>query len=319
MTPIRPARTPQHRQPWRPWRCLPFLPTLPAPSFLPSLAGQPSLIGSLAGTASGGPSRRRTAGCHSQRVRTRDRTVFSIGRVTAAPGGNSRRRCGVQVDPLLLRQAGAVRGYLAVTVGCGLAGAGLIVLQAGLLSRALAGAAHGTGIGVLSGTLAWLGVVVAGRAVAAGGGEAAALRAAAAARRSCPATGPALARRSAGRGDHHACDQGTGRAGSLVCQVPAAAGAGRDRRAGRGDPGGVRGLDLRTDHRGHAAGHPAVRGTGRVAHSGQDPPAVAAAGPARRWSARPGRSSAWTATRLQPGGVDVVMMRHVLAHNGGHE
>jgi ABC-type transport system involved in cytochrome bd biosynthesis fused ATPase/permease subunit len=86
----------------------------------------------------------------------------------------------VHVDPRLLRQAGAARGYLAVTVGCGLAGAGLILAQAGLLSQALAGAAHGTGIGVLSGTLAWLGVVVAGRAVAAGGGEAAALRAAAA-------------------------------------------------------------------------------------------------------------------------------------------
>jgi len=86
----------------------------------------------------------------------------------------------VHVDPRLLRQAGAARGYLAVTVGCGLAGAGLILLQAGLLSQALAGAAHGTGIVALSGTLIWLGVVLAGRAVAGGGGEAAALRAAAA-------------------------------------------------------------------------------------------------------------------------------------------
>jgi len=86
----------------------------------------------------------------------------------------------VHVDPRLLKQAGAARGYLAVTVGCGLAGAGLILLQAGLLSQALAGAAHGTGIVALSGTLIWLGVVLAGRAVAGGGGEAAALRAAAA-------------------------------------------------------------------------------------------------------------------------------------------
>ena len=86
----------------------------------------------------------------------------------------------MHVDPRLLRQAGAARGYLAVTVGCGLAGAGLILLQAGLLSQALAGAAHGTGIVALSGTLIWLGVVLAGRAIAAGGGEAAALRAAAA-------------------------------------------------------------------------------------------------------------------------------------------
>ncbi len=84
------------------------------------------------------------------------------------------------VDPRLLRQAGPARGYLAVTVALGLAGAVLILFQADLLSRALAGAARGTGIGVLSGVLAWLGVVVAGRAVAAAGGEAVAMRAAAA-------------------------------------------------------------------------------------------------------------------------------------------
>ena len=84
------------------------------------------------------------------------------------------------LDPRLLRQAGSARGYLAVTVALGLAGAVLILFQADLLSRALAGAARGTGIAALSGVLAWLGVVVAGRAVAAAGGEAAALRAAAA-------------------------------------------------------------------------------------------------------------------------------------------
>jgi thiol reductant ABC exporter CydD subunit len=84
------------------------------------------------------------------------------------------------VDPRLLRQAGPARRYLAVTVTLGLAGAVLILLQADLLSRALAGAARGTGLGALSVVLAWLAVVVAGRAVAAAGGEAAALRAAAA-------------------------------------------------------------------------------------------------------------------------------------------
>jgi ATP-binding cassette, subfamily C, bacterial CydD len=83
------------------------------------------------------------------------------------------------VDPRLLRQAGAARGYLAVTVGLGVLGTVLILLQAGLLATALAGAARGIGIGALAGTLAWLGVVLAGRAAAAGGGEAAALRAAA--------------------------------------------------------------------------------------------------------------------------------------------
>jgi ATP-binding cassette, subfamily C, bacterial CydD len=83
------------------------------------------------------------------------------------------------VDRRLLRQAGAARGYLAVTIALGLAGAVLIVLQADLLSRALAGAARGTGIDALAGILAWLGVVLAGRAVAAAGSEAAALHAAA--------------------------------------------------------------------------------------------------------------------------------------------
>jgi ATP-binding cassette subfamily C protein CydD len=66
-----------------------------------------------------------------------------------------------------------------VTVGLGVAGTVLILLQAGLLATALAGAARGIGIGALAGTLAWLGVVLAGRAAAAAGGEAAALRAAA--------------------------------------------------------------------------------------------------------------------------------------------
>ena len=84
------------------------------------------------------------------------------------------------LDPRLLRQAGSARGYLAVTITLGLAGAVLILFQADLLSRALAGAARGTGIAALSGALAWLGVVVAGRAVTAAGGEVAALRAAAA-------------------------------------------------------------------------------------------------------------------------------------------
>ena len=84
------------------------------------------------------------------------------------------------VDPRLLRQAGSARGYLTVTVALGGAGAVLILLQADLLSRALAGAARGTGAGALSVPLAWLGAVLAGRAVTAAGGEAAALRAAAA-------------------------------------------------------------------------------------------------------------------------------------------
>jgi len=88
------------------------------------------------------------------------------------------RRAAGPVDRRLLREAGAARGYLAVAAGLGLAGAALILLQAGLLSRALAGAARGTGAGALAAVLAWLAVVLAGRAVTAAGGEAAALRAA---------------------------------------------------------------------------------------------------------------------------------------------
>ena len=49
-----------------------------------------------------------------------------------------------------------------MTVGLGVAGTVLILLQAGLLATALAGAARGIGIGALAGTLAWLGVVLAG-------------------------------------------------------------------------------------------------------------------------------------------------------------
>ena len=95
--------------------------------------------------------------------------------------GEARRQHGLVGEGRgrLLRQAGAARGYLSVAIGLGLAGTALILLQAGLLARLLAGAARGTGVTALAGALAWLGVVVAGRAVAAAGGEAAALRAAA--------------------------------------------------------------------------------------------------------------------------------------------
>ena len=82
-------------------------------------------------------------------------------------------------DPRLLRHARAARGYLAMTIGLGLVGTGLILLQAGLLARVLATAAHGTGLTVLGASLAGLAVVLAGRAAAVAGGEVTALRAAA--------------------------------------------------------------------------------------------------------------------------------------------
>jgi ATP-binding cassette subfamily C protein CydD len=83
------------------------------------------------------------------------------------------------VDPRLLTHARAARSYLIVTVLLGLAVTGLIVAQAALLARALAGAARGTGAAALAGTLLVLLGVVVTRGAAAYGGEAAALRAAA--------------------------------------------------------------------------------------------------------------------------------------------
>ena len=83
-------------------------------------------------------------------------------------------------DPRLLRYSAAARGYLAVTVGLGLAATGLILVQASLLARLLAGAATGTGVAVLAGSLGVLLAVLLARAAASYGGETAALRAAAA-------------------------------------------------------------------------------------------------------------------------------------------
>jgi ATP-binding cassette, subfamily C, bacterial CydD len=84
------------------------------------------------------------------------------------------------LDPRLLRYSAAARGYLAVTVGLGLAATGLILVQASLLARLLAGAATGTGVAVLASSLGVLLAVLLARAAASYGGEAAALRAAAA-------------------------------------------------------------------------------------------------------------------------------------------
>jgi ATP-binding cassette, subfamily C, bacterial CydD len=83
------------------------------------------------------------------------------------------------LDPRLLRHARAARGYLACAVCLGLAVTGLILTQAGLLARLLAGAVRGTGAGAVAGLLATLAVVLAARAAASYGGEVAALRAAA--------------------------------------------------------------------------------------------------------------------------------------------
>jgi ATP-binding cassette, subfamily C, bacterial CydD len=82
-------------------------------------------------------------------------------------------------DPRLLRHARAARGELAVVVLLGLLITALVLAQAGLLARALAGAARGTGPSALWPVLALLLAVVLTRALAAYAGEAAALRASA--------------------------------------------------------------------------------------------------------------------------------------------
>jgi ATP-binding cassette, subfamily C, bacterial CydD len=83
------------------------------------------------------------------------------------------------LDPRLLRYSGAARGYLAVTVVLGLVATGLILIQASLLARLLAGAATGTGAPAMYTALVALLAVLRARAAASYGGEVSALRAAA--------------------------------------------------------------------------------------------------------------------------------------------
>ena len=84
------------------------------------------------------------------------------------------------IDPRLLRQVRAARWYVALTVGLGVAAAGLIVAQALLIAALLAPVVGGDGVGP---TAAWsfaaLVLVVAGRAGVAWAQERYALRAAA--------------------------------------------------------------------------------------------------------------------------------------------
>jgi ATP-binding cassette subfamily C protein CydD len=98
------------------------------------------------------------------------------------PDGEAPRRPTTPFSPRLLRHARAARGYLAVTIAAGLAGTALLVAQAELVARLLAGAARGTGPGAWRTALIALLAVVIIRAVTACGGEVAALRAAAAVR-----------------------------------------------------------------------------------------------------------------------------------------
>ena len=147
------------------------------------------------------------------------------------------------VDRRLLRYARAARAQLLVTITVGLAGAGLILAQAGLLARALAVAARGEAGTVLSATLAALLVVVAARAMVSYGGEVTALRAAAAVKSQLRR---ALTARSLRLGPLWLTDQRTGEITTLSTRgldgldsifrpVPAAACSGCAGAAGRAD------------------------------------------------------------------------------------
>ncbi|MCF2526535.1 thiol reductant ABC exporter subunit CydD [Yinghuangia soli] len=70
------------------------------------------------------------------------------------------------VDPRLLRHARATRGFLALTVVLGVAGAGLVILQAGLLATLIVGAFEdGKSLADLRTPLVGLALVAAGRAL----------------------------------------------------------------------------------------------------------------------------------------------------------
>lgn len=84
------------------------------------------------------------------------------------------------LDPRLLRHARATAPHLAVVVALGVATAGLVIAQAGLLARGIAGVVEAGGpTGDLGRVLGWLAVVVAARAAVAWAEEAAAHRASA--------------------------------------------------------------------------------------------------------------------------------------------
>ncbi|GAA1312821.1 thiol reductant ABC exporter subunit CydD [Pseudonocardia xinjiangensis] len=83
------------------------------------------------------------------------------------------------LDPRLVRTTRAVRVHLAVTVTCGAAATGLILLQAWLVAHAVAGAGAGIGAQALAGTVGAVALVALVRAALSAGAETMALRSAA--------------------------------------------------------------------------------------------------------------------------------------------
>jgi ATP-binding cassette subfamily C protein CydD len=83
------------------------------------------------------------------------------------------------LDPRLVRTTRAVRVHLAVTVSCGAALTGLILLQAWLVAHAVAGTGAGAGAGELAATVGAVALVALARAALSYGAETMALRSAA--------------------------------------------------------------------------------------------------------------------------------------------
>ena len=83
------------------------------------------------------------------------------------------------LDPRLVRTTRAVRVHLAVTVSCGVALTGLILLQAWLVAHAVARAGAGAGAGALGATVGAVALVALARAALSYGAETMALRSAA--------------------------------------------------------------------------------------------------------------------------------------------
>ncbi|MDT7651433.1 MAG: ATP-binding cassette, subfamily bacterial CydD, partial [Pseudonocardiales bacterium] len=79
------------------------------------------------------------------------------------------------LDPRLVRTTRAVRVHLAVTVSCGVALTGLILLQAWLVAHAVARAGAGAGAGALGATVGAVALVALARAALSYGAETMAL------------------------------------------------------------------------------------------------------------------------------------------------
>ncbi|WP_165922621.1 ATP-binding cassette domain-containing protein [Pseudonocardia endophytica] len=102
-----------------------------------------------------------------------------MSRAQPAPEEPPEPAGGPPVDPRLLRVASAVRGHLVVSVVCGAALTGLILLQAWLIARVVAGATDGADLTTLAPLVALVAGVAVARAVLAYGSESAALASAA--------------------------------------------------------------------------------------------------------------------------------------------